>query len=169
MLRPRLAATRRAWLAGAGVALILAGCGFQLRGSAQVPFQSIYLGVGESSGLGNELRRNLRSASNTKVVDDPAQAQARFELLQEGREKEVLSINSAGRAREYTLRYRIQYRVHDGKGRDFIAPSTLVLKRDISFNEDATLAKESEEALLFRDMQTDMVQQILRRLSLIRP
>ena len=38
-----------------------------------------------------------------------------------------------------------------------------------SFNEDATLAKEAEEGLLFRDMQSDMVQQILRRLSLIRP
>lgn len=167
----RCAHGRRAWLGLAASASLaaLAGCGFQLRGSAQIPFQTIYLGVGESSGLGNELRRNLRSASNTKVVNDPAQAQARFELMQEAREKEVLSINSAGRAREYTLRYRIQYRVHDGKGRDFIAPSTLVLKRDISFNEDATLAKESEEALLFRDMQSDMVQQILRRLSLIRP
>ena len=56
-----------------------------------------------------------------------------------------------------------------GKGHDFIEPSTLTLKRDVSFNEDATLAKEAEEGLLFRDMQSDMVQQILRRLSLIRP
>lgn len=163
---------RRAWLRTAAFGLTvaaLAGCGFQLRGSTQIPFTSMYLGVGESSGLGNELRRNLRSASNTTVVDDPKQAQARFELMSETREKEVLSINSAGRAREYTLRYSIKYRVHDGKGRDFIEPSTLTLKRDVSFNEDATLAKESEESLLFRDMQSDMVQQILRRLSLIRP
>lgn len=164
---------RRGWWRSAAAAFVavaaLAGCGFQLRGSTQIPFASMYLGVGESSGLGNELRRNLRSASNTTVVDDPKQAQARFELMSETREKEVLSINSAGRAREYTLRYTIKYRVHDGKGHDFIEPSTLTLKRDVSFNEDATLAKESEEGLLFRDMQSDMVQQILRRLSLIRP
>lgn len=172
MRRPPLRSrTRRRalLLLGPAAALALAGCGFQLRGSAQLPFRTMYLGVGESSGLGNELRRNLRSASNVTIVDDPNEAQARFELISEAREKEVLSINAAGRAREYTLRYRIQYRVHDGKGTDFIAPSTLTLKRDISFNEDATLAKESEEGLLFRDMQTDMVQQILRRLSLIRP
>ena len=164
---------RRGWWRAAAAAFaataVLAGCGFQLRGSTQIPFASMYLGVGESSGLGNELRRNLRSASNTTVVDDPKQAQARFELMSENREKEVLSINSAGRAREYTLRYTIKYRVHDGKGHDFIEPSTLTLKRDVSFNEDATLAKEAEEGLLFRDMQSDMVQQILRRLSLIRP
>ena len=38
------------------------------------------------------------------------------------------------------------------------------LTRDISFN-DQVLAKEAEEVLLYRDMQTDMVQQIVRRLS----
>lgn len=168
----RAHARRGWWRAAAGAlvaAAVLAGCGFQLRGSTQIPFSTMYLGVGESSGLGNELRRNLRAASNATVVDDPKEAQARFELMSESREKEVLSINSAGRAREYTLRYSIKYRVHDGKGRDFIEPSTLTLKRDVSFNEDATLAKEAEEGLLFRDMQSDMVQQILRRLSLIRP
>jgi len=31
------------------------------------------------------------------------------------------------------------------------------------------LAKESEEALLYRDMQSDLVQQILRRLAAIKP
>lgn len=164
----RKAPTRRRLL-GAALLLPLAGCGFRLRGSAQIPLESLYLNVPENSTLGNALRRTLRAASNVKIVDDPQQAQARFDLLNESREKEVLSINSAGRAREYTLRYRIQYRVHDGQGTDFVAPSELTLKRDISFNEEATLAKEAEEALLFRDMQTDMVQQIMRRLSLIHP
>ena len=164
---PRFLTRRR--LLAAAVAVPLAGCGFRLRGSAQIPLESLYLNVPENSALGNELRRNLRAASNVRIVDDPQQAQARFELMLENREKEVLSINSAGRAREYTLRYRIKYRVHDGQGTEFVAPSELTLKRDISFNEEATLAKEAEEALLFRDMQTDMVQQIMRRLTLIHP
>jgi LPS-assembly lipoprotein len=156
-------------LAGVAItAFLLASCGFHLRGSAQIPFRTLALSMSDASGLGIELRRNLRSAANVQLVSDPKQADAIFELISETRDKEVLSINSAGRAREYTLKYRISYRVHDAKGRDFIETSTLALKRDISFNEDALLAKESEEGLLYRDMQTDMVQQILRRLSLVK-
>ncbi|CAN5243743.1 hypothetical protein BH10PSE17_BH10PSE17_29540 [soil metagenome] len=165
MNRPSHNAARRTLLGAAG--LLTAGCGFHMRGSANVPFKTMFLNVAEASGLGNELRRNLRAASEVRIVDTPAEAEAIFDLITETREKEILSINSAGRAREYTLHYRVRYRVHDGKGRDFIASSELSLKRDISFNEDALLAKESEEALLYRDMQTDMVQQILRRLSII--
>lgn len=160
--------TRRTALLLLATAVPLAGCGFRLRGAAEIPFRSLYLGVSVVSGLGLELRRNLRSSSDVRLVDDPKEAEARLDVLAEQRDKEVLSINSAGRAREYTLRYRVTYRVSDGKGRDFIAPNQIALSRDISFNEDATLAKEAEEALLYRDMQSDMVGQILRRLSAIK-
>jgi LPS-assembly lipoprotein len=152
--------------AATGVALLgLNACGFRPRGSADIPFATLFLGVAEGSGLGNELRRNLRSSAKVQVVSDAQAAEARLEVLGEAREKEVLSVNRDGRAREYTLRYRVNFRVHDGKGREFIPATEITLKRDITFNEDARLAKESEEALLYRDMQTDMVQQLLRRLS----
>ncbi len=144
---------------------VLTACGFRPRGSADIPFATLFLGVSEGSGLGNELRRNLRSSATVQLVNDVKAAEARLDLLSEAREKEVLSVNREGRAREYTLRYRVNFRVHDGKGREFIPATDITLKRDISFNEDARLAKESEEALLYRDMQTDMVQQLLRRLA----
>ncbi|HSJ97117.1 MAG TPA: LPS assembly lipoprotein LptE, partial [Myxococcota bacterium] len=52
-----------------------------------------------------------------------------------------------------------------GKGADYLAPSTLELTRDVSFSDAEVLAKEAEEQLLFRDMQTDMVQQVMRRVA----
>jgi LPS-assembly lipoprotein len=67
--------------------------------------------------------------------------------------------------REYQLRYRVGFRVHDGKGGDYVPQTTIQLTRDIAFNDSAILAKEAEEGLLYRDMQTDMVQQIMRRLA----
>jgi LPS-assembly lipoprotein len=67
--------------------------------------------------------------------------------------------------REYQLRYRVAFRVHDGKGGDYVPQTTIQLTRDISFNDSEILAKEAEEGLLYRDMQTDMVQQIMRRLA----
>jgi LPS-assembly lipoprotein len=148
--------------------LLLAACGFQLRGTADVPFQTIYV-PSSGGGIGLELRRNIQAGTKAKVVDDAKQAEAVLEFTQEAREKEILSLTGTGRVREFQLRYRVGFRVHDGKGRDFLPVNTVVLVRDISFNDTDVLAKEAEEQLLYRDMQSDMVQQILRRLAAAKP
>jgi LPS-assembly lipoprotein len=146
----------------------LAGCGFKLRGTQQLPFESIYLAYGTNSALGAELARNIRNGSATRVLDTREQAQAILEVLGEARGREVLSVNAQGRAREYTLKLTLAFRVHDGKGREFIAPTAVTASRDLAFNETEVLAKESEEALLYRDMQSDLVQQVLRRLAALK-
>jgi LPS-assembly lipoprotein len=147
--------------------VVLAGCGFQLRGSADVPFQTLYI-PNAVGGIALDLKRSIQAATSAKVVDDPKGADALLQFSHEVRDREILSLTAAGRVREYRLRYRVGFRVHDGKGNEFVPPSSLELTRDISFNDAQVLAKEAEEELLFRDMQNDMVQQILRRLSAAR-
>jgi LPS-assembly lipoprotein len=148
--------------------LTLSACGFQLRGSgsqAGLPFKTIYIGLPDTSSLGTELKRYIRAGNGTTVVADPKAAQAVLEVLSESREKAVLSLNSQGRVREHALFYKLRFRVKDGAGKELLAPTDIVLKREISFNESQVIAKEKEEDLLYRDMQSDLVQQILRRLS----
>ena len=41
-------------------------------------------------------------------------------------------------------------------------------QRDLSFLESAALSKEIEETMMYRDMQIDIVQQILRRLASVK-
>ena len=150
---------------------LLAACNFQLRGSGQqarLPFQSVYLGVGENSSLGTELKRYLR-ASDIVVAGDKADADASVEVISESRQKSILSLNSQGRVREYSLAYRLTFQVRNKAGAILLAPTEIVLKRDISFNEAQVIAKEKEEELLYRDMQSDLVQQILRRLAALKP
>jgi LPS-assembly lipoprotein len=149
------------------VLIVLAGCGFRLRGSADVPFQTLYI-PNAVTGIALELKRSIQAATDAKVVDDPKGADALLQFSHETRDREILSLNAAGRVREYRLRYRVGFRVHDGKGNDYVPQSSLELTRDISFNDAQVLAKEAEEELLFRDMQNDMVQQILRRLAAAR-
>jgi LPS-assembly lipoprotein len=144
--------------------LALAACGFKLRGMAEVPFQTLYL-PGATGGIALDLKRNIQVGTNAKVVDDPAKAEAVLQFTEEARQKEVLSLTGTGKVREFQLRYRVGFRVHDGKGGDYVPQSTIQLTRDVTFNDTEILAKEQEEQLLFRDMQTDMVQQILRRLA----
>jgi LPS-assembly lipoprotein len=144
--------------------LLLTGCGFQLRGTADVPFQKVYV-ANATRGLALELKRQIQAGTAAKVLDDARDADAILILTSEQREKEILSLTGTGRVREFRLNYRVGFRLHDGKGGDYLPQSTLVLSRDVTFNDSEVLAKEAEEALLFRDMQTDMVQQIMRRLA----
>ena len=153
-------------------AAVLAGCGFQLRGTNgqyNLPFQSIWLSFPEASPLGTELKRNLRAAETVRIEQDASKAQALFDVLSESRGKTILSLNSLGRVREYTLSYTLVFRVRDANNRELLGPTEITLRRNIAFDESQVLAKESEEALLYRDMQTDLVQQILRRLAAIKP
>ena len=144
--------------------LALAACGFKLRGTADVPFETIYL-PGATGGIALDLKRNIQIGTNAKVVDDAAKAQAVMQFTEEAKQKEVLSLTGTGKVREFQLRYRVGFRVHDGKGGEYVPQSTIQLTRDVTFNDTEILAKEQEEQLLFRDMQGDMVQQILRRLA----
>jgi LPS-assembly lipoprotein len=144
--------------------VLLAGCGFRLRGTAEVPFETLYL-PGATSGIALDLKRYIQAGTNARVVDDAAKADAIMQFTEEGRLKEVLSLTGTGKVREFQLRYRVGFRVHDGKGTDFVPQSVIQLTRDVTFNDTEILAKEQEEQILFRDMQTDMVQQILRRLA----
>jgi LPS-assembly lipoprotein len=159
------------WASAGLFGLLLAGCGFHLRGSdAQfnLPFKTVYLAVAENSPLGIELARNLRGNGQTEVVRERKNAQAIIEVLAENRDKAILSLNFQGRVREYTLTYVLRFQVRDAKGAELLAPNEIALKRTISFNESQVLAKEAEETLLYRDMQTDLVQQIIRRLATIK-
>ena len=144
--------------------MLLAGCGFKLRGTAEVPFQTLYI-PGSSGGIALDLKRNIQAGTAARVVDDPKQADAILEFSEESRQKDILSLTGTGRVREFQLRYRVGFRVHDGRGGQFVPQSTIQLTRDVTFNDAEVLAKEAEEQLLFRDMQTDMVQQIMRRLA----
>jgi len=141
----------------------LAACGFQPRGIARMPFSSLHVQAPANTPLGQELRRALRAA-DVRLEESPAKAAATLTILSELREKEILSLGGQGRVREYQLRYRVAYQLIGAK--TTITPATeILLKRDISFNDNEALAKESEEAMLYRDMQTDAVQQLLRRLQ----
>lgn len=153
-----------------GAAWGLSGCGFALRKAPNFAFSTLYTSLSESSLLGVELRRSLQSGGKVRVITDPRQlneAQVVLEVLSDAREKVVLSLNASGEVREFQLRSRFQFRLRTLAGKELIPATEIVQERDIGFNESAVLAKEAEEGLLYRDMQNDIVQQVLRRLAAV--
>jgi LPS-assembly lipoprotein len=149
--------------AAAMLCMALAACGFQLRGQAALPFDSIY--VSGSPAFATQVARAVRAGSTTRVTDNPKDAQVTLQILSEGRERAILSLSGAGRVRELQLRYRVSYRLYDKNNKEYIPLSEVLLKRDLTYSDADVLGKEQEEALLYRDMQSDAVQQLMRRLQ----
>jgi Rare lipoprotein B len=161
---------RQRFLVLAGASLLLAGCGFQLRQAPQFAFSSIYVGAAVNSPVGNELKRSIASNGSVAVVDAAHldSAQVVLDVLTDQREKVVVGLNATGQVREFQLRTRLKFKLRTPQGKELIPETELLQQRDISFNESAALAKEAEENLLYRDMQTDIVQQLMRRLAALK-
>ena len=158
-------------LLATGAMASLAGCGFKMRGSFTYAFKTLFSGFVDNSSLGNEFKRVIAADGLVSVLSDASQAdkaQVVLEVLNEQREKVVVGVTSSGQVREFQLRIRLKFKLRTPGGKDLIPETELLVQRDISFNESAVLAKEAEEGLLYRDMQTDMVQQLLRRLAAVK-
>lgn len=164
---------RRAWLLRAAAlagAALAAGCGFELRRAPQLSFRTIALrGFADRSPLAQELRMNIDHTGTTRVVEALAEAQVVLEVIADTREKSVVASTAAGQVREVQLRSRFDFRLRAAAGRELVAPREILLSRDMSYSETIALAKEQEEAALYRAMQTDIVTQVMRRLAAVGP
>lgn len=149
-------------------ATLLVACGFQLRGAYTLPYESLYIAIPEYSVIGAGLKRAIRNTS-TRIAESASDAQASFQPAGEARTSTILALSSAGRVREKRLAYRYTYRIVDHKGRDLTLPVSVELFRDITYADSDVLAKTQEEDLLWQDMENDLVQQLIRRLSATKP
>jgi LPS-assembly lipoprotein len=167
-------ASRRRILTALAIApaVALTACGFALRQTQDFPFKTLYGNFSESSPLGVELRRNLLGSGRIDLVTDPKKmpdTDAILDILSEVRQQVVVGMNASGQVREMQLRLRVSFRLRTPQGEEWIEPVELYQQRDLSFTEKAAESKEIEMGMMYRDMQTDIVQQIMRRLSIVKP
>jgi LPS-assembly lipoprotein len=169
--RSRSACTpRRRWVFRAALASALAaglaGCGFHIRGDTPLPFKSMAIVGADGSSLVVDLRRTLRGNAKVAIVDRPDQAEVTLYIVSNTNDKSILTLSGGGRVREFQLSQKLVFRVANGAGVEWLPLSEINVRRDFSFNDSQAIAKEGEERLLLADMQADVVQQLIRRLSL---
>ncbi len=168
-------------LAAAVLATSLSGCGFQLRQNQTMAFQTMQLtGFTHNSPLAAELARALE-ASGVDVVDSTLEATRAASsptvppthLVLEGladRRDMVASTKTAySQVRTMKLRTTLRFKVKRADGSELLPASDVSLAREMTYNERDALAKQDETDALHRAMQTDIIGQVLRRLSAIRP
>lgn len=149
--------------------LLLSACGFHLRGQAGMPFNTLYLDtVNSKTPFISELRRSLE-ASKVKLAPNAAQADVVLKVVFENSNKQILTLSGSGRVTEFRLIYSVSLRAYDHKQQDWIPAEEMALRRDYSYDDTKVLAKEAEETLLYQSMHSEMVQQIMRRLSHAKP
>lgn len=147
-------------------ALLLSACGFQLRGEPQAGIKALHVSTFVGSGVYGDIRRALAGAS-TRVVASPSEAQAHLRILAEGREKAVHTITGTGRVYEFQLRLVVRYElVVPGRELPLIPPTEAEARRLITYSETAPIAKEAEEQLLYKDMQVELADRILRQIAI---
>jgi LPS-assembly lipoprotein len=150
------------------LALALGGCGFRLQGTyAALGFDTFHTGIAPDTAVGGDLRRALR-ASGVRILEQPDSAQVVLRVLAEGEEREITAFSTTGRPREYVLRLRMLYRISDARGRNLAPDAEIVLRRRLTVNDALGTYNSEEDALLFRDMRSDLVQQLVRRLASVR-
>ena len=163
-----MAPPRRRTLLLACAPLALAGCGFALRKAPNFGFHSIYLALPTGSALGLELRRQLQGTGQIQVITDATQkdkADVVLESQGERRERAVVSLTAAGEVREFQLRIHFSFRVVTPAGRELLPNAEISRQIDQSYSESAALSKEQEALMLYQNMQSDLVQQVMRRLA----
>lgn len=158
------------------ISMLIVGCGFHLRGnqdfSVVLPELQIQ-GISKNSDLGRELIRALVTAK-VNVFDE---SNVILRLTQSEVSKRVISVDRAGRANQYELRYQLGFSLvkkklieENVKGDKkpqhvvLIAKQNIIEKREYVFDANFILAKANEESRLKNDMQQAAIQQLLRRL-----
>jgi LPS-assembly lipoprotein len=146
----------------------VASCGFQLRGQADYRFDTLYLNSPTTAPITPELRRALEGAGSAKVVAAADKAQVVLDLNSVEDTKQILTLTSGGKVFEFLLTKRVLFRVRDNDGNDWLPTAEIVVRRTYTYSDTEALAKAYEEQRLWREMQTDAVQQLVRRLQTAR-
>ena len=155
-------------IVAACAAPVLASCGFHPRGEATYNFDTVFVNATGSPPIGLALRRALAGTGSARVVDDPKTAQVVVDIPLVVDDKEVLSLSTSGAVREYQLVKRVSFRVHDSDGSDWLPAGEITVRRAYTFNETEVLARDAQEQRLLREMQQDVVLQLVRRLQAAR-
>ncbi len=150
----------------------ISGCGLHLRGhnlnEKPFPFTSLYLQGNPGSPFMAELRNNLE-LYHVKLTEAAASADLTLQLVKENNDKQINALSSGGIVQEYGLRYTVSIRAYDKTMHDWLPPDEISLQRILTFDPAQVLAKQMEEQMLYRDMVSDAVQQVMRRLSRAKP
>ena len=147
------------------IAITLSSCGFKLKGSYEIPYQTIYLQAAGESRVGRIIKRQIQRKSNIEIVQTLSAAEATINILEEVSTRAVAVLSNVGSVDEYELIYTVRYRIGQGQNSSSMQEEQIVLRRKITHSDLDIAAKSNEEDVLINDMASEAATGILVRLS----
>ena len=147
------------------IAITLSSCGFKLKGSYEIPYQTIYLQAAGESRVGRIIKRQIQRKSNIEIVQTLSAAEATINILEEVSTRAVAVLSNVGSVDEYELIYTVRYRIGPGQNSSSMQEGQIVLRRKITHSDLDIAAKSNEEDVLINDMASEAATGILVRLS----
>ena len=147
------------------IAITLSSCGFKLKGSYEIPYQTIYLQAAGESRVGRIIKKKIQRKSNIEIVQTLSAAEATINILEEVSTRAVAVLSNVGSVDEYELIYTVRYRIGPGQNSSSMQEGQIVLRRKITHSDLDIAAKSNEEDALISDMASEAATGILVRLS----
>lgn len=147
---------------------LLSGCGFTLRGTAELSpaLQPLYVDVENTTAISREVVRVLVD-NNISLTNDTAAASHRLEVGGETSSERAISVNATARAGEYELVMSVQFQLRRG-AEIVLQPQQLTTSKVYLADPENAVAKNEEAELIRTEMRKELAQQILRRLQAVK-
>ena len=136
-------------------------CGYQLRGAQEVSFKTISINGG-SKKFTNILKKKFNQSG---VQINALDSEISLEIINDNLSKEILSLSSKGKVREYQIVYRVTYRVKTKVG-EWGSPVKIETSRDYTFDDANIIAKTEEELRIIKGMQDQLVRTMVTQISI---
>lgn len=147
-------------------AALAAGCGFHLRTwDLEGNVSTAKITANARNPLAEPLGRALRSAGVDLL--ESGSADIHIELLNDRRGRRAITVTDQARAAEYESTLSVQYSVKDGQGEELSAPRWISASRIYTVDRNNLVGSSEEQALLEREMVSDLVQQVIRGVNAV--
>ena|SRR5208282_1859368 len=150
----------------AAAMLAVCACGFRIAGSRPLPPELArpYLSVKDPyTDFAREFEVELKG-SGALLQPLRQDSTATIEVTKDLVEQRTLAVSSTNIPTDYEITYTVTFAVH-GPDSELMAPLTISLSRDYSFQVNELLAKEHEADMLRAQMARDLVAIAMRRLE----
>jgi LPS-assembly lipoprotein len=151
---------------GIAVTLVLGGCGFQLRGQAELPENVRTVHVQGPAVFLDEIQVFVESGG-AEIVSSAEEADASVEVGGEQFEQRTIAVDpSTGKEREFELVYTVSFKVTRPDGTVALGPEGVRIVRDFLFDSDEVLGRSRERDRLEVEMRRDAAEEVVRRIEL---
>jgi LPS-assembly lipoprotein len=147
--------------------LFLNGCGYHLRGAAQLPASIspiIINGIGPYSELSTELMHRLES-DTVEVTRVRSEAKTMLNISRYKRQNRTLSVDGTGKVAQTELKYSLEFALIDVSGKTLVPAQTVVVTRDYINTEEQKLGKVTEADQLSEGMRQELARRIITRMQ----